>query len=169
MSDILRLIDELCSQVGSVLRIHHMVVEVFNDRADGRVFSGACVTTVSGGPDTGIVPECPGARSGGKEVTWGHEDDLRVEQLRSMWTGEVSEARCFEEITGECLSRVTGRVLGVYTCPGNLVIRLEDGTVSRLMSVEFRGGDTETLEQGAAPTAVQPLCPPERPRCAAFH
>ena len=113
-----------------------MVVEVFNERADGRVFSGACVTSVGGGPDTGIVPECPGARSGGKEVTWGHEDDVRVEQLRSMWTGEASEPRKIEEITGECLSRVTGRVMGVYTCPGQVVIRLEDGTVSSLMSVD---------------------------------
>merc|ERR1740128_667575 len=34
--------------VGSVLRIHHMVVEVFNERADGRVFSGTCVTSVGG-------------------------------------------------------------------------------------------------------------------------
>ena len=47
----------------------------------------------------------------------------------------------------ECLSRVTGRVTGVYTCPGQVVIRLEDGTVSSLMSVEFRGPDTETMER----------------------
>ena len=91
--------------MGSVLRIHHMVVEVFNERADGRVFSGACVTTVSGGPDTGIVPECPGARSEGKEITWGHKDDLRVEQLRSMWEGEASEARRVEEITGQAMRK----------------------------------------------------------------
>ena len=37
--------------------------------------------------------------------------------------------------------------MGVYTCQGQVVIRLEDGTVSSVMSVEYRGGDTETLEQ----------------------
>ena len=91
-----------------------MVVEVFNDRADGRVFSGACVTSVSGGPDTGIVPECPGARTGGKEVTWGQEDDIRVEQLRSMRTGETSEPRQLEEITGVPVTRDGARDGGVH-------------------------------------------------------
>ena len=43
-------------EVGAVLRINHMVVEVFSGRPDGRVFSGHCVTVVEGGVGDTIRP-----------------------------------------------------------------------------------------------------------------
>ena len=42
--------------VGSVLRIHHLVVEVFNGVPDGRVYSGPCVTLVQEGVGDIITP-----------------------------------------------------------------------------------------------------------------
>ena len=134
-------------KVGNIMRIHHMVVEVFNGKADGRVFSGGCVTTVAGGTDRAIVPQCAAARGGEREIVWAGEDDARVEQLREMWAGQISEARRLEDIVTACVSRVTCRVVAVFTCPGQLILRLEDGTASAVSSLEFRGHDTESMEQ----------------------
>ena len=134
-------------KVGNIMRIHHMVVEVFNGKADGRVFSGGCVTTVAGGTDRAIVPQCAAARGGEREIVWAGEDDARVEQLRAMWAGQISEARRLEDIVAACVSRVTCRVVAVFTCPGQLILRLEDGTASAVSSLEFRGHDTESMEQ----------------------
>ena len=123
-----------------------MSVEVFNGKADGRVYSGSCVTTVQGGVGEPIVPSCPATR-GTRDITWTGEDDKRVEQLRLMWAGQEVEVRKLEDIVTECVSRVTGRVMAVYTCGGHVILRLEDGTVSGIVSVEYRGSDTETMEE----------------------
>ena len=123
-----------------------MQVEVFNGKPDGRVYSGSCVTTVQGGGGKPIVPACPGSR-GSKEITWTGEDDKRVEQLRLMWAGQEVEARKLEDIVTECVSRVACRVMAVYTCVGHVILRVEDGTVSGILSVEYRGSDTETMEE----------------------
>ena len=68
-----------------------MTVEVFLGKSDGRVFSGSCVTTVSGGPGDPITPECSMTRvssRGTRDVAWTGEDDRRVEQLREMWASK---------------------------------------------------------------------------------
>ena len=44
-------------------------------------------------------------------------------------------------------SRVLARVVSVFRDDDHVILRLEDGTVSSVVSVEYRGHDTETLEQ----------------------
>ena len=61
-----------------------MVVEVFNGVADGRVYSGGCVTTVDGDIGRPIEPRCPAKRGTDKEIAWNEENDRRVEQLRAL-------------------------------------------------------------------------------------
>ena len=71
-------------EVGAVLRINHMVVEVFSGRPDGRVFSGHCVTVVECGDGDTIRPI--NTRKG-EDMNWGDEDDKRVTELRK-WLRE---------------------------------------------------------------------------------
>ena len=88
-------------EVGAVLRINHMVVEVFSGRPDGRVFSGHCVTVVEGGVGDTIRPI--NTRKG-EDMKWGEEDDKRVIELRRWLNGrmmvDTRKVRTIEEIVG---------------------------------------------------------------------
>ena len=132
--------------VGSVMRIHHMTVEEFNGRRDGRVYSGHCVTVVEGDPGQVIAPRSTATRAG-KDLVWEEEDRVRVEQLRDFWAGTRVVERSLEDIKDSCVSSVFCRLVSVTRVDGMMIIRVEDGSVSRLVTVEFLGPDTNTLEQ----------------------
>ena len=57
--------------------------------------------------------------------------------------------RKIEELTYDCASQITCRLKGMYTNDGKLILRLEDGTISTITSVEYLGHDVETPEQAA--------------------
>ena len=88
-------------EVGSVLRINHMVVEVYSGRPDGRVFSGHCVTVVEGGVGDTIRPI--NTRKG-EDMKGGEEDDKRVIELGRWLNGrmmvDTRKVRTIEEIVG---------------------------------------------------------------------
>ena len=135
-------------EVGAVLRINHMVVEVFSGRPDGRVFSGHCVTVVECGDGDTIRPI--NTRKG-KDMNWGDEDDKRVTELRK-WLRERKMAgfrkvRTIEEIVGECESDLSCRLVTASRAEDGLVVRVEDGTCSQVVSVEYLGQDTNTQEE----------------------
>ena len=123
-----------------------MTVEEFNGRRDGRVYSGHCVTVVEGDQGQVIAPQSTATRVG-KELVWEEEDRVRVEQLRDFWAGTRVEERVLEDIKDCCVSSVVCRLVSVTKVDGMTIIRVEDGSVSRLVTVEFLGPDTNTLEQ----------------------
>ena len=133
-------------EVGSVVRIHHMTMEVFNGKQYGRVYSGHCVTVVVGGPGHIISPECT-ARRPGKVLVWSEEDNTRVRQLREVWAGSRVQERTLEEIKDACVSSLSCRLLRIDRVGGDFVLRLEDGTITNILSLEFRGADTQTRDQ----------------------
>jgi len=132
--------------VGAVLRIHHMVVEVFNGIPDGRVYSGHCVTVVEGGVGQSIKP----SSTKKEDLNWGQEDDWRVEELRN-WSknNNVDDlmVRTIEEIVNECTTSLSCRVVTITRDEEWLVMRVEDGTCSQVVSMEYRGQDTMTQEE----------------------
>ena len=87
----------------------------------------------------------------GEDMNWGDEDDKRVTELRK-WLRERKMAgfrkvRTIEEILGECESDLSCRLVTASRAEDGLVVMVEDGTCSQVVSVEYLGQDTNTQEE----------------------
>jgi hypothetical protein len=116
-----------------MLRINHMVVEVFGGRRDGRVFSVQWFTVVGGMMDN-IRPI--NTRKG-ENMTWGVME-LR-KWLRERMMGNMRKGITIEEIAGECETDFSCRMVTASRSENGLVLRVEDGTCSQVVRLEYRG------------------------------
>ena len=117
--------------VKAMLRINHMVVEVF---------SGRPVTVVEGAMWDNIIPI--NTREG-EDMNWGEEDDEGVMELRK-WLRErmmvnMRKVITIEEIVGECETGLSCRMVSASRSENGLVLRVEDGTCSQVVRWEYRG------------------------------
>ena len=126
--------------VGALLRIHHMVVEVFNGCPDGRVYK-------STHKEVNITPVNTRKTD---DLIWDEEDDRRVAELRKWMQDRMVEdiriVRTIEDILEECETYRSCWVVTSSRVEEGLVLRMRDGTCSQQISVEYRGEDTRTRE-----------------------
>lgn len=73
-------------EVGSVLRIHNMVLQRWNGAWNGRVYSGNCVTVMSNGLDPADQSEGP--QNNDPEIS--ATERAKVEELHRWWRDKVS-------------------------------------------------------------------------------
>ncbi|XP_023325391.1 uncharacterized protein LOC111699066 isoform X2 [Eurytemora carolleeae] len=136
-------------QAGSILRIHNLVVEVFMGIPDGRVFNALSVTSVNGGVDDPVITES-GKPEG--ELIWKPTDTTRVEQLR-LWYSNRNKGKCvdrlLEDIKEQCIFNLYCRVSSIRDISEDTrVYRVEDGTISSLLSLEITDSQTQDFDFG---------------------
>lgn len=100
-------------EVGCVLRIHNMRIETWQGAVDGRVYSGASVTSVLGEPGQPIRPLSVKRE---RELKWTVEDNKRVEELRQWWhrRHQPSVTPTIGELTGQAAVSLVARVVAIY-------------------------------------------------------
>ena len=75
-------------------------------------------------------------------------DEIMVADLRKwQMEGKAGVRRTIEEIVEECETDLMCRVVTANSVQEGLVVRVEDGTCSKVLSMEYRGQDTMTQEE----------------------
>ena len=119
-------------EVQGVSRIHNMRIERWNGSLDGRVYSGASVTSVLGPAGAAVRPACAK-----RDFTWTEEDNRRVEELRAWWGRRHAPPpahTALEEVAAGATVTLRCRVVAVHRASLGRVLRLEDGSTCRLRS-----------------------------------
>ena len=79
----------------------------------------------------------------GEDMNWGEEDDKGVMELRK-WLRErimvnMRSLITIEEKVGECETDLSCRMVTASRSENGLVLRVEDGTCSQVVRLEYRG------------------------------
>jgi len=126
---------------GSVLRIHHMMAEIFNGTSDGRVYDGRSVVVVEGTVGEDIKPISTKDDLG--ELVWSRSDEERVKQLRKFYVESFIYDLKLEQIDKELLFNLNCVVTKVIEVPDAIVLRVADGTEAKLFSLSWKNEDSQ--------------------------
>ena len=103
-----------------------------------------CFTAVEGGLGDAITPDNTRKTD---DLIWDEEDDRRVAELRKWMQDRMVEdimiVRTIKDILEECETDRSCR----SRVEEGLVLRVEDGTCSQQVIVEYRGQDIRTQEE----------------------